>query len=65
MWREIVPGTLSSEADNLMILPRKGEVAPKVTEGEDTGRGFALTSPLRLAIASHLPLAGEDQTSAG
>ncbi|TCP72582.1 hypothetical protein C8J43_101322 [Sphingomonas sp. PP-CE-1G-424] len=42
-----------------MILPRQGEVAPKVTEGEDTEQRFPFL-PLRLARASHLPLAGED-----
>ncbi len=41
------------------ILPRKGEVAPKVTEGEDTEQTCRMP-PLRLARASHLPLAGED-----
>jgi hypothetical protein len=43
----------------LAILPRKGEVAPKVTEGEDTEQRLSCP-PLRLASASHLPLAGED-----
>jgi hypothetical protein len=43
----------------LPILPRKGEVAPKVTDGEDTDSSYPVR-PLRLASASHLPLAGED-----
>ena len=47
-----------------MILPRQGEVAPKAPEGEDTEQRFSLTSPLRLANASHLPLAGEDRLDA-
>ena len=45
--------------ENFAILPRKGEVAPKVTEGEDTEQRLSCP-PLRLASASHLPLAGED-----
>jgi hypothetical protein len=36
-------------------------VSPKVTEGEDTEQAFRLPPPFRLASASHLPLAGEDQ----
>ena len=44
-----------------LILPRKGEVAPEVTEGEEHATAVTLPSPLRLASASHLPLAGEDQ----
>ncbi len=27
------------------ILPRKGEVSPKMTEGEDTEQRFSLSSP--------------------
>jgi hypothetical protein len=30
---------------NPSILPRQGEVAPKVTEGEDTEPTWLLTSP--------------------
>jgi hypothetical protein len=41
--------------------PRQGEVAPKVTEGEDHETAVIAFRPLRLASASHLPLAGEDQ----
>ncbi len=44
-----------------MILPRKGEVAPKATEGEDAATVVIAVLPLRLARARHLPLAGEDQ----
>ncbi len=43
------------------ILPRKGEVAPKVTEGEGHATAVIPCLPLRLARASHLPLAGEDR----
>jgi len=46
-----------------MILPRQGEVAPKVTEGEDHETAVIAFLPLFLASASHLPLAGEDQRS--
>ena len=44
----------------VLILPREGEVAPKVTEGEDHATNVTPFLPLRLASASHLPLAGED-----
>ena len=37
------------------ILPRQGEVAPKVTEGGKRDL-CSVSSPLRLARASHLPL---------
>ncbi len=43
----------------ISILPRQGEVAPQVTEGRVRNSGYPVL-PLRLASASHLPLAGED-----
>jgi hypothetical protein len=48
---------------DLPILPRQGEVAPKVTEGGTRNKGFPYL-PLRLASASHPPLAGEDSSQA-
>ena len=43
----------------MIILPRQGEVSPKVTEGEDTKRMSSLPPPPS-GYACHLPLAGED-----
>ena len=43
------------------ILPRQGQVAPKVTEGEGHATAVIPYLPLRLASAIHLPLAGEDR----
>ncbi|KQM56504.1 hypothetical protein ASE69_02310 [Sphingomonas sp. Leaf208] len=45
---------------DLTILPRQGEVSPKVTEGRTRNRGRPAL-PLRQANACHLPLAGEDR----
>ena len=42
-----------------LILPRQGEVSPKVTEGEDTEPTSSLPPPPS-GFACHLPLAGED-----
>ncbi len=50
----------NSDVVGLTILPRQGEVAPKVSEGEEHATAVILFLPLRLANASHLPLAGED-----
>jgi hypothetical protein len=49
------------KAHRLPILPRQGEVAPKATEGGGHGTEVCVYRPLRLASASHLPLAGEDR----
>ena len=48
-----------SHAD-LTILPRKGEVA-RSDGGGGHGTAVIANLPLRLAGASHLPLAGEDR----
>ena len=42
------------------ILPRQGEVSPKGDGGGGHGTEVIPFLPLRLASASHLPLAGED-----
>ncbi len=44
----------------LSILPRQGEVAPKVTEGEGTHRTFRLPPP-PTGKGQPPPLAGEDR----
>ncbi|TCM08423.1 hypothetical protein C8J41_102392 [Sphingomonas sp. PP-CC-3G-468] len=44
----------------LTILPRKGEVSPKVTEGEGTEQTCRFPPPPS-GYACHLPLAGEDR----
>ncbi len=49
---------------NPVILPRQGEVSPKVTKGEDATTAVFLSSPSVWQGASHLPLAGEDRTVA-
>ena len=41
------------------ILPRQGEVAAKLTEGEEARRRVSRVPPLR-RLRRHLPLAGED-----
>jgi hypothetical protein len=42
----------------LLILPRQGEVAPKVTEGEDTKQRLPFPPP---PTGKRPPLAWEDQ----
>ena len=58
-WRKGGSGGLGGPV--FSILPRQGEVAPQVTEGEGSGTAVTPFLPLRLASASHLPLAGEDR----
>ena len=41
-----------------MSLPRQGEVAPKVTEGEDTERRLARASPSVWQVPATSPLRG-------
>ena len=50
-----------TRGSSLTILPRQGDVSPKVTEGEERTTVDIAYLPLRLASASHLPLAGEDR----
>ena len=60
-WAPASAGVVRWTVRELTILPRQGEVAPKVTEGEACDHPRFRVRPLRLASASHLPLAGEDQ----
>ena len=53
----LVPGKLVLSDEP--FLPRQGEVAAKLTEGEGTTNAFRVR-PLRAARAAHLPLAGKD-----
>ncbi len=43
---------------NLTILPRQGEVSPKVTEGEDAERQVSLTPPSVRQVPATSPLRG-------
>ena len=53
------PGLLRSQENGAFaILPRKGEVAPKVTEGEDTEPRFTLTSPSVWQVPATSPWRG-------
>ena len=60
-WAPAFAGVVRWTVRELVILPRQGEVAPKVTEGEDHATAVIAFLPLLLASAGHLPLAGEYQ----
>ncbi len=49
---------------NLTILPRQGEVAPKVTEGEDAEQRLPLPPPPTGKSQPPPPCGGEDRSSA-
>jgi hypothetical protein len=63
--RAFAPGQVARlDCQNLAILPRQGEVARSDGGGGDGAEVIACL-PLRLASASHLPLAGEDCSFGG